>query len=109
MNSVQIVGRISNKGDIQGKKVKVIRLIVAVNRNKDEADFIPVKAFGSVAETIDEYTEVGDQVILQGHIQSGAYDNDDGDHIYTLDIIADRMEFGAKKQKDSKKGGKKGK
>lgn len=111
MNLVQLTGRVARKFDLQefGKKdnkVQVLSFVVAVSKNKDEADFIPVKAFGKTAETIDEYVEAGDQIILQAHIQTGSYDNDDGDTIYTQDIIVDRMEFGAKKQKE--KGGKKG-
>lgn len=111
MNSVNLVGRVARKDELKtfGKKndVSVLRIIVAVQKSADDADFIPVKAFNKMAETIDEYIEVGDQIILQAHIQTGSYDNDDGDTVYTLDIIADRMEFGAKKQ-EVKKGGKKG-
>lgn len=111
MNNVNLAGRISNKFDVQefgkGKeKTKVIRFTVAVNRNEDTADFIPVKAFNSIANTIDEYFNVGDQIILTGSINTGKYDNEDGDTVYTMDIIANRIEFGAKKQ-EQKKGTKK--
>lgn len=103
MNNVNIAGRISNKFDIQeygkGKdKTQIIRFTVAVSRSEDTADFIPIKAFNKIAETVDEYFNVGDQIILSGSIQTGSYDNDDGDKVYTLDIIANRIEFGAKKQ-----------
>lgn len=108
MNNVNIAGRISNKFDLQeygkGKeKTKIIRFNVAVSRSEDKADFIPVKAFNSIAETVDEYFNVGDQIILTGSINTGSYDNDDGDTVYTLDIVANRIEFGAKKQEKKAK------
>lgn len=112
MNQVTLAGRIANKFDLRefGKgqsKTQVLSLVLACQRNKDEADFITLKAFNGTAATIDEYVEVGDQIIVNGHIQTGSYDNEDGDTVYTTEIIVDRMEFGAKKQE--KKGGKKGK
>lgn len=103
MNNVNICGRIANKFDLneygKGKeKTKVIRFSVAVGRTEDITDFIPVKAFNKLAEVIDEHFSVGDQIIISGSINTGSYDNDDGDTVYTLDIVANRIEFGAKKQ-----------
>lgn len=110
MNNVTLVGRISNIFDMQvygkGKdKTKVITFKVATYRNEDSADFIPVKAFSKIAEVIEEHFNVGDQIIVSGRIQTGDYKTDEGDTRYTLDIIANNIEFGAKKQE---KGGKKG-
>lgn len=110
MNNVQLVGRLSNIFDSQeygkGKdKTKVIGFKVAVSRNEDTADFIPVKAFNKTAEVIEEYFQVGDQIIIDGSIRTGSYDDEDGKTHYTVDIVANRVEFGAKKQE--KKGGKK--
>lgn len=116
MNSVHLAGRISNKFDIReygkGKeKTKVIQFSVAVQRNKDEADFIQVKAFNSLAELVDEYFDKGDQIIIEASLRTGSYETDDGDTIYTLETVANRIEFGAKKKppEDEKKGAKKGK
>ena len=114
MNSVHLAGRISNKFEIReygkGKeKTKTILFNVAVNRDENKADFIPVKAFNRTAELVDEYFDKGDQIIIDGMIRTGSYENDDAETIYTLEIIANRLEFGAKKQTEEKKGNKKGK
>ena len=111
MNIVALCGRISHKFDIneygKGKdKTKIIRFTVAVGRTEDITDFIPVKAFNKLADVIDEHFEVGDQIIITATINTGKYDNDDGDTVYTMDIIANRIEFGAKKlEKKGKKNG----
>lgn len=111
MNSVNLAGRISQKFELKeyGKKdkTKVILFNVAINRTEDTADFIPVKAFNKTAEIVDEYFNVGDQIIIDAALRSGSYDNDDGDRVYTLEVVANRIEFGAKKSEDSKKGKKK--
>ena len=110
MNNVQIAGRLSNIFDSQeygkGKdKTKVIGFKVAVSRSADAADFIPVKAFNNVASVIEEHFNVGDQIIIDGSIRTGSYDDEDGETHYTVDIVANRVEFGAKKLE--KKGSKK--
>ena len=116
MNSVQLVGRISQKFELReyGKKdqkTSVIVFNVAINRSEDVADFIPVKAFNKTAALIDEYFNKGDQIIVSASLRSGSYENDDGDTVYTLEVVADRVEFGAKKLEEAKKekGGKRGK
>lgn len=112
MNQVILAGRISRKFELQefGKKEKtqVLTFVIACQKTKEDADFITIKAFNRTASLIDDFCGVGDQIIITGHIQTGSYDNDDGDTIYTQDIICDRMEFGAKKQETGKGGKKKG-
>jgi len=71
------------------------RFTVAVNRdfNKDEADFINCLAFGKTAETIAEWLGKGRRIALQGRIQTGNYENKNGEKVNTFEVVADRFEF----------------
>ena len=70
---------------------------LAVNRPRmanghDAADFIRCKAFGKGAEFAQTYLHKGTKIAIEGHIQTGSYENDGVKH-YTTDIIVDRHEF----------------
>ena len=55
--------------------------------------FIPVTCFGRTAELVAEHTDKGHLIGIEGRITSGKYVNDEGVTIYTLDVIANRVEF----------------
>ena len=44
-------------------------------------------------EGVYEYTDKGHLVSVEGRISSGKYVNDAGETVYTLDVIANRVEF----------------
>ena len=97
MNNVVLIGRLTKDPELKysqsGKAY--CRFTVAVNRdfNKDEADFINCLAFGKTAETIAEWLGKGRRIALHGRIQTGSYENKNGDTVYTTEIVADRFEF----------------
>jgi len=71
------------------------RFTVAINRefNREEADFINCLAFGKTAETIAEWLGKGRRIALQGRIQTGNYENKNGDKVNTFEVVADKFEF----------------
>lgn len=85
-----------------GKKVEkeMARFTLAVQRNKDEADFIDVKAFGKLAELASDYLTKGKQVLVTCHVQTGSYKDEDGENVYTTDFIARSIEFTGKKDEE---------
>ena len=97
MNNVTLMGRLTRDPELKysqsGKAY--CRFTVAVNRefNKDEADFINCLAFGKTAETIAEWLGKGRRIALQGRIQTGNYENKNGDKVNTFEVVADRFEF----------------
>ena len=97
MNNVVLIGRLTKDPELKysqsGKAY--CRFTVAVNRefNRDEADFINCLAFNKTAETIAEWLGKGQRIALQGRIQTGSYENKNGDTIYTTEIVTDRFEF----------------
>ena len=102
MNKVVLMGRLTKDPELRfasGSGLGVCRFTVAVNRRKKkdedkaEADFISCVAFGKTAETISQYIAKGNQILLEGHIQTGNYDAQDGTKRYTTDVNVERFEF----------------
>ena len=97
MNNVTLMGRLTRDPELKYSQAgkAYCRFTVAVNRdfNKDEADFINCLAFGKTAETIAEWLGKGRRIALHGRIQTGNYENKNGDKVNTFKVVADRFEF----------------
>lgn len=101
MNRVMLIGRLTAKPEIKytGSNVPFVRFTVAVNRqfsNQDgnrEADFINIIAWRKQAETICNYFDKGNQIAIEGRLQTGSYDAQDGTKRYTTDVAVDSFEF----------------
>lgn len=79
--------------------LSIARFTLAVNRrfkqeNGPSADFIQCKAFGKTAEFIEKYFSKGRKMDMNGRIQTGSYQNQDGATVYTTEIIVENVEFG---------------
>jgi single-strand DNA-binding protein len=75
------------------------KVFVAVRRrskDKDgnyQSDFIPVVTWGKTAENCAKYLRKGSPVAVEYHIRTDSYDDDQGKRRFTLDIVADNIEF----------------
>ena len=104
MNSVQLTGRIVRDPEITYTNggSSIARFTLAVNRrfkseNGPDADFIRCVAFGKTAEFIEKYFSKGQKMDMSGRIQTGSYDNQEGQKVYTTDVVAENVEFGESK------------
>jgi len=101
MNRVCLVGRLTAKPELKytSANVPVTRFSLAVNRNfKNEqggrdADFINILAWRKQAELICNYFDKGSQIGLEGRIQTGSYDDKDGNKRYTTEVVVDQIHF----------------
>lgn len=98
MNSVCLLGRLVKDPNVveygKGKDAGLCaRIKLAVQRDKDNADFIDCVAFGKTAELIDTYFSKGSRLALEGRIQTGSYGDKDGNKHYTTDVIISRIHF----------------
>lgn len=57
--------------------------------------FLPVVVWGKMAELCGKYLEKGQSVIVDGRVSVRSYDTDNGKK-YATEIVAERVEFGAK-------------
>ncbi len=101
MNKVVLVGRLTAKPELRytSSNTAFTRFSVAVNRNftnadgKREADFINVVAWRKQAETISKFFDKGNLIALEGRLQTGSYDDKDGNKRYTIEVALDNFEF----------------
>lgn len=105
MNRVVLVGRLCNDTELkQTGENKYIRFNVAVNRRvakedgTRDADFISCVAWNKTAEVINQYFKKGSLIALEGRIQTGSYEKDNGEKVYTTDVIVENFTFTEKKE-----------
>lgn len=100
MNAVQLLGRFTRDNEFKELGgTSVFRNNIAVQRNfknKDgerESDFINVVAFGKTAELLNQYFGKGQKVAVEGRIQTGSYEKEDGTRVYKTDVIVNQFDF----------------
>nr|WP_314636573.1 single-stranded DNA-binding protein [uncultured Oribacterium sp.] len=102
MNQVVLIGRLVKDPEIrytQGEQpIAVANYTLAVDRRykKDgepSADFIRCVAFGRNAEFAEKFMTKGRKFAVAGSIQTGSYQNKDGQTVYTTDVIINGQEF----------------
>ena len=104
MNKVILLGRLTRDVDLKMSKddKAYARTGIAVDRRfakEDAADFLNVVAFGKTAEFLSKYFGKGDRLLIEGRLQTGSYEKDGVKH-YTVDVVAENIEF-ADGKKDS--------
>ena len=102
MNHVVLIGRLVRDPEIrysQGEKpMAVAKYTLAVDRrykreNEPTADFIRCISFGKNAEFAEKYMTQGLKFAVEGSIQTGSYQNKDGQTVYTTDVIVNGQDF----------------
>ncbi len=109
MNKVTLIGRLTKDPEVRyssGSQTAVARFSLAIDRAKKAngedggTDFPNIVAFGKTAELVEKYVTKGQQIAVEGRIQTGSYERDGVKH-YTTDIVAERVEFLGKKEQSS--------
>lgn len=101
MNRVMLIGRLTAKPELRytGSNLPYARFSVAVNRTfsnaqgQRETDFINVVVWRKQAENVCNFLDKGSLVSIEGRIQTGSYDDKDGNKRYTMDVVADSVQF----------------
>ena len=107
MNKVILMGRLTRDPEVrysQGEQATAIaRYTLAVDRrfrrdgDQQTADFIGCVAFGRLGEFAERYLRKGTKVVVTGRIQTGSYTNNDGQKVYTTDVVVEECEFAESK------------
>lgn len=103
MNNVTLTGRLvkdpkvktSENGTAYSKFVIAVRG-TRIEDGERKSDFIPCICFGKMASNLAEYCKKGRFLEIKGHIQTGAYIDDNGRNRYTQIVACDNIEYGAK-------------
>lgn len=94
-NHVVLTGRLAR--DVKEHK-SVTKFTLAVGRGKRDgedqgADFVNVVCFGKTAEFASAYLEKGKAILVEGRVNTGKYENKEGQMVYTTDIVANKVLF----------------
>ncbi len=102
MNRTILIGRPTTDIEVtSNSEMSIAKFTLAVDRTKKgEADFIRCVAFGRTAESLAKYSAKGKRLAVEGHIQTGSYQKQDGTKVYTTDVIVDKTEYIEWKDKD---------
>ena len=106
MNKVILMGRLTRDPEVRysqgASQTTVGRFSVAVDRRfkregEPDADFFNCTCFGKQAEFVERYLHKGTKVVLCGRIQNDNYTNKNGEKVYSVQIIAEEIEFAERK------------
>ncbi len=107
LNKALIIGNLTRDPELRSlpSGIQVTSLSVATNRvwkdkngaKQEASDFHNVVVFGRQAETSAQYLKKGQQVYIEGRIQTRSWDDKtSGEKKYRTEIVAESVQFGAK-------------
>jgi len=109
LNKVTLIGNITKDIELKAlpSGMKVASFGLATNRTwkdsngekKEQAEFHSIVAFGKQAEVIAQYCKKGDQLFIEGRIQTRSWENKEGNKQYKTEIILESFQFGNKNEK----------
>lgn len=106
MNKVILMGRLTRDPEVRysagENALAIARYTLAVDRRfrregEATADFIPCVVFGKSAEFAEKYFRQGMKVAITGRIQTGSYTNNEGNRVYTTEVMVEEQEFAESK------------
>ncbi|GEQ01950.1 MULTISPECIES: single-stranded DNA-binding protein [Staphylococcus] len=109
MNQFNGVGNLVADPELKGQNNNVVNFRVAIQRafkNKQtgeyETDFLTCVAFGKTAEIIANNFSKGQKIGITGSVQTGSYENKEGNRVFTTDIAVNQVTFVERKQQGNK-------
>lgn len=102
VNKATILGNIGSKDVHQNKSGKIVRLSVATNekwKDKETGDlqelttWHSVVFFGKLAEIVDDYTDKGHQIYVEGKMRLNKWVDDNNVERYKTEIIANEAQL----------------
>ena len=116
MNKVYLIGNLTRDPEISTTTsgISVCRMSIAVGRrfaNAEggrDADFFNITAWRGTADNCAKFLKKGNKIAVSGSIQTRTYDKQDGTKGFSIDIIADEVEFLTSRNDGSSEGSSEG-
>ncbi|QDQ03173.1 single-stranded DNA-binding protein [Lysinibacillus fusiformis] len=113
INRTVLVGRLTKDPELcyTPNGIASCRFMVAVNRTfsnqqgEKEADFISCQAWRKQAENLANFMRKGNLIGVEGRIQTGSYEGQNGQRVYTTDVVADSVQFLEPRSNPQQQGG----
>ena len=108
MNKVCLIGRLTRNPELRYTQTQkaVATFNLAINRpvasdGQKVADFISIVVWGKQAENVNKYIKQGDQLAVEGRIQTRTFDDQNGQKRYVTEVIAESVQFLEKKKEQT--------
>lgn len=111
LNKAIIIGNLTRDPETKAlpSGIQVSTFSVATNRvwkdkngaKQESVDYHNVVVFGRQAETVGQYLKKGSSVLVEGRMQTRSWDAQDGTKKYRTEIVADRIQFGPRREGSS--------
>ena len=96
MNKLTLIGNVVAKPDVRTMSdgTKLAKASLATNRRwkdrhgdaQERTEWHRLMCWDKLAEIVEEYVSAGDQLYIEGRVEYGSYDRDDGVSIPTVEI-----------------------
>ena len=108
LNKAIVYGNLTRDPELKALPTgnKVTSFSVATNRvwkdkngaKQESVDYHNIVVFGRQAETVAQYLKKGSSALIEGRMQTRSWDAADGTKKYRTEVIADRVQFGPRKE-----------
>ena len=113
MNKVYLIGNLTRDPEISTTTsgISVCRMSIAVSRRFSNAeggrdtDFFNVTAWRGTADNCARFLKKGNKIAVSGSIQTRNYEKADGTKGFSVDIVADEVEFLSSRNDGTSEGG----
>lgn len=108
MNKIILLGRLGQEPELKYAKSGTAILTVSLATSdaykendewKERTEWHSIVMFGRRAETIAEYCSKGDQLLVEGKLQTQKWQDKDGNDRYKTEVISQQVEFFGKRKK----------
>lgn len=106
LNKVTLIGNLTKNIELKAlpSGIKVASFSLATNRSYkkdgkkvDNVEFHNLVAFGKTAETLEQWVKKGDQIYLEGRLQTRNWeDKETGKKLYRTEVVLETFLFGNK-------------
>ena len=101
MNKAILIGRLTKDPELRTTPTgrNVCQFSIAINRTyttasgERETDFINCVVWDKQAENLSKYQKKGNQIAVEGRIQTRNYDDKDGKKVYVTEVLANSITF----------------
>lgn len=101
MNKAILIGRLTKDPELKSTPTgrNVCQFAIAVNRpyttddGERKADFINCVVWDKLAENLNMYQKKGNQIAVEGRIQTRNYDDDNGRKVYVTEVIVSNISY----------------
>lgn len=108
LNKAIIIGNLTRDPELKAlpSGAQVASFSLATNRvwkdkngaKQESVDYHNIVVFGRQAETVAQYLKKGSSALVEGRMQTRSWDAQDGTKKYRTEVIADRVQFGPRKE-----------